>query len=50
MGILCAVIYKVADIIIVSVFINYIEDGINRYEKTFKIDSEDATKNAVINK
>ena len=50
LGILCAVVYKVADIIIVSVFINYIEDGINRYEKIYKIDSEDATINAVIDK
>lgn len=50
LGILCAVIYKVADIFIVSVFINYIEDGINRYEKIYKIDSEDATINAVIKK
>ncbi len=42
-GILFAVIYKVVDILIVSVFINYIEDGINRYEKIYKVDSANAS-------
>lgn len=42
LGILFAVIYKIVDIIIVSTCINYIEDGINRYEKIYKVDSEDA--------
>ncbi len=42
LGLLFAVLYKVADIIIMSVYINYIEDGINRYEKIYKVDSEDA--------
>lgn len=42
LGILFAVIYKVADIVITSALINYIEDGINRYEKIYKVDSEDA--------
>ena len=42
LGILFAVIYKIADIVIMSVFINYIEDGINRYEKIYKVDSEEA--------
>lgn len=41
-GILCAVLFKIADVIIVSLFINYIEDGIDRYEKIYKIDSEEA--------
>ena len=44
LGILFAVIYKMADILIVSVFINYIEDGINRYEKIYAVDSEEADK------
>ena len=48
LGILYAVIYKIFDIIIVSVFINYIEDGINRYEKIYEIDNEDATVKAVM--
>ena len=39
LGILFAVIYKVADIVITSALINYIEDGINRYEKIYKVDS-----------
>ena len=43
LGIMCAVIYKTIDIIIVSVFINYIEDGINRYEKVYNVDNEDAS-------
>ncbi len=49
LGILFAVIYKVFDIIIISVCINYIEDGINRYEKVYKVDSEDAAKAADLN-
>ncbi len=42
LGILFAVIYKIVDIIIVSTCINYIEDGISRYEKIYRVDSEDA--------
>ena len=49
LGILFAVIYKVVDIVIVSAFINYIEDGINRYEKIYKVDSEDASAPSSIN-
>ncbi len=41
-GILFAVIYKLADVFIMSVFINYIEDGINRYEKIYKVYDEDS--------
>ena len=47
LGILFAILYKVADIIIESVFINYIEDGINRYEKIYKVDTEAAIPAAV---
>lgn len=47
LGIIFAVFFKCVDIIIISVFINYIEDGINRYEKVYKIDSEDAVLNTV---
>lgn len=48
LGIAFTVIYKVADIIIVSTLINYIEDGINRYEKIYKVDSEEAEKSVVV--
>ena len=42
LGILFAVFFKIADVIIVSMLINYIEDGIDRYEKIYKVDSEEA--------
>ncbi|MBR6770627.1 MAG: MotA/TolQ/ExbB proton channel family protein [Lachnospiraceae bacterium] len=41
-GILFAVIYKLCDIVIVSCLINYIEDGINRYEKIYQVKNEEA--------
>lgn len=50
LGILFAIIYKVVDIVIESVFINYIEDGINRYEKIYKVDTEEALPAAVADK
>ena len=43
LGILFAAVYKFFDILIVSFLINYIEDGINRYEKIYKVDSENAS-------
>lgn len=43
LGILFAVIYKLADVFLMSVFINYIEDGINRYEKIYKVYNDDST-------
>ena len=45
LGILFAVIYKVADILVVSFLINYIEDGINRYEKIYQVKNDDAKNN-----
>lgn len=48
LGILFAIIFKIADIIIVSLFINYIEDGIDRYEKIYKVDSEEAEAGNVL--
>lgn len=41
-GIMFAVIYKVADIFIVAYFINFIEDGISRYEKIYQVKNDDA--------
>ena len=41
-GIMAAVIFKVCDIVIVSFLINYIEDGIARYEKIYQVKNEDA--------
>ncbi len=46
-GILFAVIYKMLDIFIMSVFINYIEDGINRYEKIYKVYRDDCETDTV---
>ncbi len=45
LGIIFAVIYKTADIIITSSLINYIEDGISRYEKIYKVDRDASGKN-----
>lgn len=42
LGIVFAVIFKIFDIIFTSAFIHYIEDGIDRYEKEFRVNSEDA--------
>lgn len=42
LGILFAVIYKVADICIVSFLVNYIDDGIDRYEKIYQVKNEEA--------
>ncbi|HOO78769.1 MAG TPA: MotA/TolQ/ExbB proton channel family protein [Lachnospiraceae bacterium] len=42
LGIIFAVFYKFCDILFVSIFINYIEDGILRFEKNYHIDSEAA--------
>lgn len=44
LGIIFAVIYKVADILMTSFYINYIEDGIDRFEKEFKVDVEDSAR------
>ncbi len=44
LGIIFAVVFKVFDVILVSGFINYIDDGISRYEKVYSIDNEDARK------
>lgn len=41
LGILFAIIYKIADVIIVSFLVNYIEDGIDRYESTYKIKNDE---------
>lgn len=41
-GIMFAVTYKVADIFIVAYFINFIEDGISRYEKIYQVKNDDA--------
>lgn len=42
LGILFAVFYKIADIFVVSFLINYIEDGVNRYEKIYQVKNDDA--------
>lgn len=45
LGILFAVLYKIADIFVVSFLINYIEDGVNRYEKIYQVKNDDAKNN-----
>lgn len=42
LGILFAIIYKIADVIIVSFLINYIDDGIERYEKIYHVKNDEA--------
>ncbi len=44
LGIIFAVVFKVFDVILVSWFLNYIDDGISRYEKVYSVDNEDAQK------
>ena len=50
LGIICAVIFKVFDIFLVSRYITYIDEGIERYEKDFDINSSDALFNAMTEK
>ncbi len=44
LGILFAVIFKILDIVLIALFINRIDDGIEQYEKNYKIDNEDAIR------
>lgn len=47
LGLIFAILFKVVDVVLVSWFINYIDDGISRYEKVYSVDNEDAQKGAV---
>ena len=41
-GIIAAVIFKIADIIFTARFLNYIDDGIDRFEKNYNVVSQEA--------
>ena len=47
LGIICAVIAKAFDILFVSKYITYIDEGIERYEKEYNINSKDALFDAM---
>lgn len=42
LGIICAVIYKVVDIIFSSLYISHIDEGIELFEKNFNVTSSDS--------
>ena len=44
-GIMAAVLFKIADIIFTARFLNYIDDGIDRFEKNYSIVSQEAQTN-----
>ena len=47
-GILFAVIYKLADIGITATLLNFIDDGMDIFVDSYKADSDDATRSAMI--
>lgn len=47
-GIMAAVIFKVFDILITSFLINYIEDGIERYEKIYQVKNEESKLSEIV--
>ena len=47
-GILFAVIYKICDIGITAVLLNYIDDGMDIFVDSYKADSDDATRSAML--
>lgn len=44
-GIVCAVILKFVEIFITALFVNYIDDGIDRYEKGYSVANEEVQHN-----
>jgi len=45
-GIIWAIVYKIVDIVFTSRAINYIDEGLDIYEKNYQIDKEDADRDA----